>query len=72
MLASAEQYVRWYWCMFEFEYVIAWHTMHYDIIAIVHLPAIQLQWLCVMLIEYMQRYCIGFGRTESALVLVHV
>ena len=38
-----EQQVRWYWCMFEFECVIAWYTMHHNAIAIAHPSAIQLQ-----------------------------
>ena len=29
MLALVGQYVRWYLCMFEFECVIFWYTMHY-------------------------------------------
>ena len=29
VLALDEQKVRWYWCIFEFEYVIAWYTMQY-------------------------------------------
>ena len=34
VLALDEQKVRWYWCMFEFEYVIAWYTMRYIYICI--------------------------------------
>ena len=30
MLALGKQAVRWYWCMFEFECVIAWCTMYND------------------------------------------
>ena len=38
--AFNEQGVRWYSCMFEFEYVIILYAMHYDTIAI----ASELQW----------------------------
>ena len=44
MLAVDEQEVRWYWCMFEFEYAIALYTMHHETITIAHLLAIKLQW----------------------------
>ena len=77
VLAFNEQQVCWYWCMFEFECVIAWYTMHHDTIAIAHPPAIQLQWewhtaMTLMLIEYMERCRVGFGRTGSTLVLLNV
>ena len=47
---------------------------------IAHLPAVQRQRRChtygsalmLILIEYMERYRVGFGRTESKLVLVYV
>ena len=42
-LWTNRKYVGMHWCMFEFECVITWYTMHHDTIAIVHLPAIQLQ-----------------------------
>ena len=44
VLVLDEQYVRWYWCMFEFKCVITWYTMHYNTITIAHSPTIQLQW----------------------------
>ena len=45
LLTLDEQLVRWYnKCMFEFECVITWYTMHHDTIAIAHSRAIQLQW----------------------------
>ena len=44
VLAFNEQDVRWYWCMFEFECVIAWYTMPHDTITTALSPAIQLQW----------------------------
>ena len=44
MLALAEQIVRWYWYMFEFECVIAWYMIHYNAIAITHSPAIEIQY----------------------------
>ena len=31
----------WFWCMFEIECVIAWYTMHPDVNAFAHSPAIQ-------------------------------
>ena len=82
MLAFDEQSVRWYWCMFELECVIAWCTMHHDTITIACPAAMQTHYngdatsyttLCTMLLfEYMQRYCVEFGLTGSTLVLVHV
>ena len=83
MLALDEQYVRWYWCMFEFECVITWYV--YGIrcnlkpsATIVHSPAMQTHYndnvdgSALVFIEYMEWYRVGFGQTESTLVLVHV
>ena len=71
MLAFDEQEVRWYWCMFEFKCVFAWYTIHHDtmqmhtrlifkctLMTMTHGSA-----LIFMLIEYMERYRVGFGRT---------
>ena len=44
VLALDEQTVRWYWCMFEFECVIVWYTLHHDTITITYSRATQLQW----------------------------
>ena len=43
MLILDEQRVRWYSCMFEFECIIAWYTMHHDTNAFAHSPTIQQQ-----------------------------
>ena len=79
MLTLDEQLVRWYWCMFEFECVIVWYTMQYISPSQLHTHLLFKYTLmamthgCVLtLIEYMERYCVGFGRTGSTLVLVHV
>ena len=78
-LALDGQFVRWYWCMFEFECVLLGIRCT---ITIAYSPAIQLQWRwytiydgsapMLMLVEYMERYCVGFGQTGCTLVLVHV
>ena len=52
--------------------------MQHQNIIIGHSPAMQTHYNCtvhgsaLMLIEYMERYRFGFGRTESTLALVHV
>ena len=44
MMAVDEQEVRWYWCMFQFEYAIVSYTMHHETIASTHsLLCIQIQ-----------------------------
>ena len=48
VLALDEQEVRWYWCIFEFECLIALYTVHHNIIAIAYSRAIQLQWYTVL------------------------
>ena len=77
MLTLDEQEVCWYTCMFAFECVIAWYTIHYNTIASAHLCAIQMhgngngKWLdsdvdadCI----YETGYHVDFGRTGSMLV----
>ena len=79
MLALDEQEVRWCWCMFEFECVITWYTIHDDTITITLSPNTFITMamshdyaLILMLLEYMERCHVGFGRTVCTLVLVHV
>ena len=63
--------------------VIAWYTMRHDTTTIAHLPAIKLYYngndtrmarpvLMFIMIECMELFRVGFGRTESTLVMVYV
>ena len=86
VLAFDEQNVRWYWCMFEFECVNAWYTVYsikpvppvqHKTITITHLlckhtTLVMAYGSALMLIEYMERHRVGFGRIGSTLVLVRV
>ena len=44
--ALNKQKVCWYWCMFKFECVFTWYTMHHETITIARSPDIQLQLHC--------------------------
>ena len=76
MLILDEQFVRRYWCMFEC--IIAWYRMQHGTIAIAHSTPMQTHYngngtrYALMLIEYMERYRVGFERTDRTLVLVHI
>ena len=88
ILALDEQYVRWYWCMFNFECdtlvsVHVWIGINVQLLGIwctVTPSQLHTRLLfkyngkyvrygsAVMLIGYIERYYVGFGRTESTLV----
>ena len=78
MLALDEQRVRRYWCMFEFKCVFVYYT--YDdpylpsqlharvIIKYAAMTMANDSTLMQMLIGYMERYPVRFGRTVGTLV----
>ena len=78
VLVLDEQQVRWYQCIFEFERVITWCRMHFGTIVIATrvlckyttIMATTTHGSGLILLEYMGRYRVGFGRTGRTSVLV--